>query len=45
MNLTDDELKTINALCLYAYEPDRLDDFDYKLLNISDKIEKYLGVE
>ena len=45
MNLTDSELITINALCLNAYEADRLDDTDYHLLNISDKIEKYLGIE
>ena len=45
MNFTDDELMILNALCLYAYDPERLDEHDYKLLHISDKIEKYLGIE
>ena len=41
----NDELLIIRDLCLSAYKDDVLDDFDYALLNIADKIEKKLGVE
>ena len=45
MTFSNDELHLIYDLCLSAYDPDRLDDFDYTLLNIADLIEKELGIE
>jgi hypothetical protein len=45
MTFTDEELELVRFLCLDNYDADRLDDLDYKLLNIADKIEKYLGIE
>lgn len=41
----DDELIAIRDLCLSAYKDDILDDYDYMLLNIADRIEKELGIE
>ena len=45
MNFSNDELLIIRDLCLAAYKDDVLDDFDYALLNIADRIEKELGIE
>jgi hypothetical protein len=45
MNFGRDDLMIIRDLCLSNYKDDVLDDFDYALLNIADRIEKELGIE
>ena len=45
MIFSNDDLNLIHDLCLAVYDSDRLDDFDYALLNIADRIEKELGIE
>lgn len=45
MNFTPTDLIIIRDLCLANYKDDVLDDLDYALLNIADRIEKELGIE
>jgi len=45
MNFSPNDLLIIRDLCLSNYHDDVLDDFDYALLNIADRIEKELGIE
>ena len=45
MNFPPNDLTLIHDLCLAVYDPDRLDEFDYALLNIADRIGKELGIE
>lgn len=45
MNFSPTDLLIIRDLCLSNYKDDVLDDFDYALLNIADRIEKELGIE
>ena len=45
MNFGRNDLLLIRDLCLSNYKDDVLDDFDYALLNIADRIEKELGIE
>ena len=45
MIFSNDDLIIIRDLCLSNYKDDVLDDFDYALLNIADRIEKELGIE
>jgi len=45
MNFPPNDLTLIHDLCLAVYDPDRLDEFDYALLNIADRIEKELGIQ
>jgi len=45
MNFSPNDLLIIRDLCLSNYKDDALDDFDYSLLNIADRIEKELGIE
>jgi hypothetical protein len=45
MNFTRDELGYIANGLLDTYNDDRLNDYDYAILNIIDRIEKELGVE
>ena len=45
MNFPPNDLIIIRDLCLANYKDDVLDDFDYALLNIADRIEKELGIE
>jgi len=44
MNFSPNDLLIIRDLCLSNYKDDALDDFDYSLLNIADRIEKELGI-
>lgn len=44
MNFPPNDLTIIRDLCLAAYKEDVLDDYDYALLNIADRIEKELGI-
>jgi hypothetical protein len=44
--LTRDEWAMVaNTLLEYGYNDNRLNDWDYAMLNIIDRIEKSLGVE
>jgi hypothetical protein len=45
MNFSPTDLFIIHDLCLSNYKDDVLDDFDYALLNIADRIENELGIE
>ena len=45
VNFTHDELESIRHELIMAYDPEKLDDYDYMLLNIIDRIEKELGIE
>ena len=45
MNFSPDDLLIIRDLCLAVYKDDILDDYDYMILNIADRIEKELGIE
>lgn len=45
MNFSPDELLIIRDICLCTYNDERLNDYDYNLLNIADRIEKELGIE
>jgi hypothetical protein len=45
MNFSPNDLLIIRDLCLSNYKDDVLDDFDYALLNIADRIENELGIE
>lgn len=45
MMFSNDELLIIRDLCLCTYNDERLNDYDYVLLNIADRIEKKLGIE
>ena len=45
MNWSYHDLMLVRDLCLAVYKDDILDDYDYMLLNIADKIEKELGIE
>jgi hypothetical protein len=45
MNFSPTDLLIIHDLCLSNYKDDVLDDLDYALLNIADRIEKELGIE
>lgn len=45
MNFPPHDLMIIHDLCLSVYDPDRLDDLDFALLNIADRIERELGIE
>lgn len=45
MNFPPNDLIIIRDLCLANYKDDVLDDFDYSLLNIADRIERELGIE
>jgi hypothetical protein len=45
MNFSPNDLLIIRDLCLSNYKDDVLDEFDYALLNIADRIERELGIE
>ena len=45
ISFTHEEWEAVRHELLMAYDPETLDDYDYMLLNIIDRIEKNLGVE
>lgn len=45
LTLTHDEAEKLVDLLLASYNDDRLNDWDYLILNIADRIEKQLGAE
>jgi len=45
MDFSSGTLLIIRDLCLSNYDGDRMNDYDYELLYLADRIERELGIE